>query len=73
MKNDYENIAYVTEYNHKIIGIMCGSIHSLYEYFNSYYADLIALYIDSVFKVVELVVHLKVYLNNGLGKMVLLM
>ena len=45
MTNDHENIAYVAEYNGKIIGVMCGSINSSYEHFNDY-ADLIALYID---------------------------
>ena len=46
----HENIAYVAEYNPKIIGTMCGSIHSLYEHFNSDYVDLIVLYIDSSFQ-----------------------
>ena len=43
IKNDNKNIAYVAEYNNEIIGIMCGSINSSYEHFNSDYADLIAL------------------------------
>ena len=47
--NDNKNIAYVAEYDGKIIGIMCGSINSSYEYFNSEYADLIGLYIDPKF------------------------
>lgn len=47
--NDNKNIAYVAEYDGKIIGIMCGSINSSYEYFNSEYADLISLYIDPKF------------------------
>ena len=46
MKNDDKNIAYVAEYDGEIIGIMCGSINSSYERFNSDYADLIALYVD---------------------------
>ncbi len=50
IKNDNKNIAYVAEYNDEIIGIMCGSINSSYEYFNSEYADLIGLYVDSKFQ-----------------------
>ena len=50
MKNDNQNIAYVAEYNNEIIGIMCGSINSSYEYFHSDYADLIALYVDPKFQ-----------------------
>lgn len=46
MKNNNNTIAYVAEYDGNIIGIMWGSIKSLYEYFHSEYADLIALYID---------------------------
>ena len=46
--NDNKNIAYVAEYDGKIIGIMCGSINSSYNHFNEY-ADLIALYIDPKF------------------------
>lgn len=49
--NDNKNIAYVAEYDGEIIGIMCGSINSSYEYFNSEYADLIALYIEPKFHV----------------------
>lgn len=50
IKNDNENIAYVAEYKGKLIGLMCGSITSSYEYFSSEYADLIALYIDPKFQ-----------------------
>lgn len=46
MKNNNEDIAYVAEYDGKIIGLMCGSIKSGYGYFHDNYADLIALYID---------------------------
>ena len=46
IQNNDKNIAYVAEYDGKIIGVMCGSINSKYEYFNSDYADLNALYID---------------------------
>ena len=46
IKNDTQNIAYVAEFNGKIIGIMCGSINSRYEYFKKEYADLNAVYID---------------------------
>ncbi len=46
MKNNNEDIAYVAEYDDKIIGLMCGSIKSGYGYFHENYADLIALYID---------------------------
>ena len=49
MKNDNENISYVAEYNGKLIGLMCGSIHSSYNNFSEY-ADLIALYIDPKFQ-----------------------
>lgn len=50
MQNNGKSIAYVAEYNGEIIGIMCGSINSSYKYFNSEYADLIALYIDPEFQ-----------------------
>lgn len=50
MQNNGKSIAYVAEYNGEIIGIMCGSINSSYEYFNSECADLIALYIDPEFQ-----------------------
>jgi len=50
MKNDDKNIAYVAEYDGEIIGIMCGSINSAYERFNSDYADLGALYVDSKYQ-----------------------
>lgn len=50
IQNNEKNIAYVAEYENKIIGIMCGSINSSYEYFNSEYADLIALYVDPKFQ-----------------------
>ena len=50
MKNDKENIAYVAEYDGKIIGIMSGSIKSSYDKFNSEYADLTVLYIDSKYQ-----------------------
>lgn len=46
MKNTNEDIAYVAEYDGKIIGLMCGCIKSGYDYFHNDYADLIALYID---------------------------
>lgn len=46
IKNDDQNIAYVAEVDGKIIGIMCGSINSKYEHFESEYADLNAIYID---------------------------
>ena len=49
MKNDNENISYVAEYKGKLIGLMCGSIHSSYNNFSEY-ADLIALYIDPKFQ-----------------------
>lgn len=50
MKNNDESIAYVAEYDGEIIGVMCGSIKSLYEHFHDDYADLGALYIDSRFQ-----------------------
>ena len=50
IQNNNKTIAYVAEYNGKIIGIMYGSIKSSYEYFNLEYADLIALYIDPKFQ-----------------------
>ncbi len=46
IKNDNQKIAYVAESEGRIIGIMCGSINSGYEYFKNEYADLTALYID---------------------------
>lgn len=46
MKNTKEDIAYVAEYDGKIIGLMRGSIKSGYDYFHDDYADLIALYVD---------------------------
>ena len=46
MQNNNKSIAYVSEYDGEIIGIMRGSINSSYDYFNSDYADLIALYIE---------------------------
>ncbi len=49
IQNNDRNIAYVAEYNGKIIGTMCGSIKSSYEDFSEY-ADLIGLYIDSRFQ-----------------------
>ena len=45
MKNDSESMAYVAEYNGKIVGTMCGSITSSYNHFDKY-ADLIGLYVD---------------------------
>jgi len=50
IKNDNENIEYVAEYKGELIGLMCGSITSSYEYFSYEYADLIALYIDPKFQ-----------------------
>ena len=50
IKNDNENIAYVVEYNREIIGLMYGNINSKYEYFNSEFADLSALYIEPKFQ-----------------------
>ncbi|MEE3343161.1 MAG: GNAT family N-acetyltransferase [Bacilli bacterium] len=50
LRNDNENIAYVALYNDEIIGIMCGSIKSPYDRFNSDYADLNAVYIDPKFQ-----------------------
>lgn len=46
IKNNSKNIAYVAESDGKIVGIMCGSISSGYEYFQNEYADLNAVYID---------------------------
>ncbi len=46
MKNDNENISCVAEYDGKIVGLMYGCIHSLYEHFKEEYADLVALYIN---------------------------
>ena len=46
MKNDNENIAYVAEYEGKLVGLMSGSIKSTYDHFHDDYADLIAVYID---------------------------
>lgn len=48
-QNNDKNIAYVAEYDGKIIGIMRGSINSSYEYFSDY-ADLIAIYVDSKYQ-----------------------
>ena len=50
MKNDNENIAYVAEYDGKIIGTMSGCIKSAYEHFHEDYADLISLYVDPEFQ-----------------------
>ena len=50
LQNNERSIAYVAEYDDKIVGIMCGSINSSYEYFKSDYADLIALYVDAEFQ-----------------------
>ena len=44
--NSNENIAYVAEYEGKLVGLMSGSIKSTYDHFYDEYADLIALYID---------------------------
>lgn len=49
IKNDNKNIAYVAEYNGEIVGLMCGSITSSYQYFSDY-ADLMAIYIDPKFQ-----------------------
>lgn len=49
MKNDNKNIAYVAEYNGKLVGLICGSITSAYNNFSEY-ADLIGLYIDPTFQ-----------------------
>lgn len=50
IKNDNKNIAYVAESDGKIVGIMCGSIKSGYEYFQNEYADLNAVYIDPIYQ-----------------------
>ena len=49
MQNNEKSIAYVAEYNGKIVGTMWGSIKSSYEHFGEY-ADLIGLYVDSRFQ-----------------------
>ena len=38
-------IAYVAECNGKIVGVMFGTLDSVYEHFRNEYADLVALYI----------------------------
>ena len=50
INNSNKSIAYVAEYDGNIIGIMCGNINSLYEYFKADYADLKAIYIDPKFQ-----------------------
>ena len=49
IKNDDENIAYVAEYDGKVIALMNGKIKSGYEHFEDC-ADLEALYIDPEFQ-----------------------
>lgn len=49
LQNNDKNIAYVAEYDGKIVGTMRGSIISSYNHFEEY-ADLIALYIDPEFQ-----------------------
>ena len=49
IKNDDGNIAYVAEYEGKVIALMNGKIKSEYEHFEDC-ADLEALYIDSEFQ-----------------------
>ena len=49
LQNNERSIAYVAEYNGKIVGTMCGSINSSYNHFNKY-ADLIGLYVDQEFQ-----------------------
>lgn len=50
IQNSDKIIAYIAEYDGEIIGVMWGSINSLYDYFSSEYADLIALYVDFKFQ-----------------------
>lgn len=49
LQNNERSIAYVAEYNGEIVGTMCGSISSSYNYFDKY-ADLIGLYVDPRFQ-----------------------
>lgn len=49
LQNNEKSIAYVAEYDGKIVGTMCGSISSSYDHFDKY-ADLIGLYIDPNFQ-----------------------
>ena len=50
IQNSDKSIAYCAEYKGELIGVMCGSISSSYEWFDSGYAELIALYIEPVFQ-----------------------
>lgn len=49
LQNNERSIAYVAEYDGKMVGTMCGSISSSYDHFDKY-ADLIGLYIDPNFQ-----------------------
>lgn len=49
LQNNNKSIAYVAEYDGKIVGTMCGSISSSYNHFDKY-ADLIGLYVDPKFQ-----------------------
>ena len=53
-QNSHKNIAYVAEYNEKIIGIMCGTINSCYTHFHDNYAELMAIYVDPEYQGLKL-------------------
>ena len=76
MQNNNESIAYVAEYNGEIVGIMRGSINSLYEYYGIEYADLNSLYIDPLYQGYGIGKQLKVIFEkwakeNGASKYVI--
>ena len=64
MQNNEKSIAYVAEYNEKIIGIMCGTINSCYTHFHNNYAELMAIYIDPEYQGLKLEDYLKFSNSN---------